>query len=896
MNVSVLTKTFLFVGFYFLLYPYSCIAQKQVSGKVTDSLQKPVPFANIVAYHTGKDTLMLAFAQSNPNGEFKLSVHDSTQKLALRVSFLGYREVWKEITLTTSKYTLPEPVILLSTAVQFNDVFVVDKQTFNESGDTLTINANAFKDSTEKNIEDLLKKIPGISVDEKGKIKYQNKDIRRITIEGDDIAKYNYQIISRNFSARPIQDIQIISNFSENPLLAGVHGQNKETILNLKLDDKSKNVWSKQIDIYAAYPFLYDAYLNVGMISKKLKTINFVDANTMSRERISEFNIELPNQKNELFSDALSLKHTWIQLFQSNILNVEPFLYLNHEGYCVNSIALYKFNPKTTLKYTAYLNTNQQSFTEKQNLHNAGIFISGDRKLSQNKQIPFGDIELTYFPSKKHFFTYTSSYKQIRNRELENQAMNIFQNQADLNTNTILNMHKMTYTHPVKNKYLIQHQAKYTYYTQKINYDLELFPEQKFPTTNTYTGKIQQNFSIPQHNFTLQSDLFTPKVRYSVGYSHLSQDLQTDINTSPNFLNNAPDFINRSKYVLHQAGFSAFKESRWKKFTLTTEIKPYMAQWKHIRLDSLQQSNTVFAILPNIRLGYTFTKKQTKNILGVSYKYEISPSELRNLYTGYVFTSARNITRGVDVLYPSHNHVWSLSYSVNNFSKGISMINTLVYFTQKGLNAHYTQIDSIYTLSQVYPEQTMFSQIMLNSMLSKVFFKYRWAISCSAIGSQTENQNFLYGIPMMSMYRNAVFNIKAYLLPRKVFYFGIGSQVQYSYTQNMVRETPFRFSQYTYQISPYYDTHVRYKKWRFSTQGTYFLNYNNTFTTSFLLPWMSAECSYYATKTNWNIVFKCENLFNHTQWLTNSINTFTNQQSFIPMRGRVFVLNFIYTL
>jgi hypothetical protein len=872
--------------FFSVLLIHTCIAQrdKNITGTVLDTLQNPISFANVVAYHLQKDTVMLSFAQTDEKGAFSLSVPDSLNEVYLRVSLLGYQDTWKKIILTKNNYLVSEPIVLHSTAVQIQDILVVDKRTFNASGDTLTINVNTFRDSTEKNIEDLLKKIPGFDVDQEGKIYFKGKQIQRIAIEGEDIVKQNYQIISRNFSARAIEDIQVISNFSENPLLANAHGQDKETVLNLRLDEKHKNTWSKQIDVYTSYPFLYDVYANIGMISKNLKTINFVNANTLSRNKIADFS---HRPQRTILPDLFNANHTWITLYQTPFSSIEPFLYQNHQGYSINTATSYKFSPRTTLKFTGYGNIQEQHFTEKQDMQNAGIFITGDKKTAQLKKIPFSDIELAHFLPKKYFLTYTASYKQIQNNESQSQNMNIFQNHTELKSKNIFHSQHISYTQNIKKKYIFRHQVKYLYSDQTLNYVLYQYPAQKFPLTNYFADTISQNIGLPQNNIIVQSDVFARKMRYSVAYMYLFQGIQSHIKTQPNIIQDST-FTNNNNNTLQMACFSTYKEITWGKFFVHTELKPYFLLWNYSHKESLYQKKSLYTILPDIRIVY--------KPFSLNYSYQIQPMDIQKLYTGYTFTGSGSLSRGTALLYPAHIHTGVFSHYYDRYTKGIMMNNLILYTVQKGVMATYTQIDSIYTLSQLYPEAVQQTVISWQSIFSKVFFKYRWAINFFLSAFQSENQNFLYGIPIHTQQRLLMAHFKAYLLPRKVFYFGLGSKMQYTSTQNKITDTPLLFAQRIYQIEPYFYTHLRYKKWTFSTKGLYFLNYNNYFSVPFALPWMHIEGAYAAVKKNYNISLKCENIFNHKQWLTNSVTMFTNQQSFIPMRGRMYILNFTYTL
>ena len=54
----------------------------------------------------------------------------------------------------------------------------------NARGDTVSFNPAAFRDGSERNVEDLLKKMPGFKVSESGKISFNGKPVERVFLEG----------------------------------------------------------------------------------------------------------------------------------------------------------------------------------------------------------------------------------------------------------------------------------------------------------------------------------------------------------------------------------------------------------------------------------------------------------------------------------------------------------------------------------------------------------------------------------------------------------------------------------------------------------------------------------------------------------------------------------------
>src|SRR5581483_2435280 len=96
--------------------------------------------------------------------------------------------------------------------------------------DTVSFSADAFMDNSEKVVEDLLKKIPGIDIAKDGSITVNGKKVERILVEGDDLFKKDYAVLSRNLSADVIDKVQVIDNYTSNVLLKGLVSNDNKVI------------------------------------------------------------------------------------------------------------------------------------------------------------------------------------------------------------------------------------------------------------------------------------------------------------------------------------------------------------------------------------------------------------------------------------------------------------------------------------------------------------------------------------------------------------------------------------------------------------------------------------------------------------------------------------------
>lgn len=59
-------------------------------------------------------------------------------------------------------------------------------------------------------VEDLLKRIPGLTVESDGTIKVGNQEVEKIMIEGDDFFERGYKLLTKNMPAKPIYKIELL--------------------------------------------------------------------------------------------------------------------------------------------------------------------------------------------------------------------------------------------------------------------------------------------------------------------------------------------------------------------------------------------------------------------------------------------------------------------------------------------------------------------------------------------------------------------------------------------------------------------------------------------------------------------------------------------------------------
>lgn len=120
---------------------------------------------------------------------------------------MGYESVENEILnmSQTCNLTMKEK------ATELKEV-VVKAPAIYQRGDTLSFHLSAYTTQSDYTLKDALKKLPGINVEESGKIKYLGKDISSFYIDGLDLLGGKYNIATTNIPASYVNSVQVLNN------------------------------------------------------------------------------------------------------------------------------------------------------------------------------------------------------------------------------------------------------------------------------------------------------------------------------------------------------------------------------------------------------------------------------------------------------------------------------------------------------------------------------------------------------------------------------------------------------------------------------------------------------------------------------------------------------------
>ncbi|MEM6378939.1 MAG: carboxypeptidase-like regulatory domain-containing protein, partial [Bacteroidota bacterium] len=252
---------------------------------VQDTKVQAVPYANVLLLDAQQQ--VIAFAISDDNGRAEIEVQLPTPNLWLTGSLMGYASD----TIQIQNGVPPKEVILTMrvSAFELQEVQVKDyRLPYKIDGDTTTYAADKYTQGHERNVEALIKKMPGVEVSKNGQIKYKGKTVSKVLLEDDAIFGSRYAIATKSMRADVVDEIQFIDHYLENQLLKGVEDSD-ELVMNIKVKEERKKLVFGSADVQGGLPSRYNNQINLFSLLEKHKAVVLGNASKQNNGGFSPY-------------------------------------------------------------------------------------------------------------------------------------------------------------------------------------------------------------------------------------------------------------------------------------------------------------------------------------------------------------------------------------------------------------------------------------------------------------------------------------------------------------------------------------------------------------------------------------------------------------------------------
>ncbi len=629
------------------------------------------------------------------------------------------------------------------------------------SNDTISYNVGSFTNHQDRVIIDVIKKLPGMDVDQHGKISYNGKAISNLYIDGDNILDDRYNLATNSLPVSMVDKIQLLQNDQPIKILKNITSSDN-IALNLSLKDSARTRLFGQAKIGAGIEGVEENDITGMIFKKKIKFINSFKINN-SGNNLQEEVME-QNQ-----SDYLA-RIEKIPVKPIINLGVNVPADLTKQRYLFNNALLVNTNTLINLKKDIRLKTNIYYLKDKQNntfQSLTNIYLLNDTihyKEHQNSNSELNKIytQINLNINKPKYYLNNSA---LINYNAENDEGHILTNGSNVE------QHLQNHSVEISNEFSYIKYLSHTNIIEGYSYlDYSKRPESFNVIPGLYNSLLNNNFSygilnqeiaLPTYyNYNLISLIKSHKnisQVFSLGSIFQSQILTTKLNLlqSNNPVNLVSDsFANHA--ITQEDKFFGKIDNDWTNKSERMKIKfalPFgiysLSYTDNIR--NLRQQTNISFIDPQLGIKYTFNDA---NSLSARFSIETRPNSIDDEYKGFLLTNYRTFVNNEDINTINKRSNLILGYNHRNNLKLKYFNCSLIYGLLKSPTLISDTIsDDLDIASRILLPNTI-KRLELISSLSKYYFQLHTTVKISAAGS-FNTQNILQNNHLLLVKNNS---------------------------------------------------------------------------------------------------------------------------------------------
>lgn len=710
-------------------------AQKQIKGKVRDAKAKPLP--SVMVSLKDEEGSTLGFSRTNDKGDFVISNNESGLDLTLEFSILGFGK--KNISLSdfakTNEITLTESEISLKT------VEVKNRPRLSVNGDTLNYKTSDFSDKQDRNIGDVLKKMPGIEVAENGKISYNGKNVSNMYIDGDNLLEDRYGIGTKAIPHGAVDKVQVIENDQPIKMLQK-NNTSEDVAINLVIKDEAKLKVMGEVKAGLGTPERFDGNINAMLFNKKIKFLNNLKGNNIGIDPGIDLTAFNPmNTDNSKPSNLLSAGAAGVPTLPQNrsLFNKAGQANLNN---------LFKFSTDLQLRANvSYLYDERKQvynkFSETQ-LGNQTIRYQENQDNFLNPQKLRGQFTLNG-NTDGYYFNNTLVTEYTPTRTNSNVFINGVGAFQSLKQDMLTLSNDLGYRRKLKSGNILHLSSSLSRTTQPETLNIKPGLNEDILNNGAPYAALNQYLELPTLYTNNFASMAFPKGKfvqtYRAGFMVQHQNLSTNLSKIQNDGGSelaAPNTLNDLEWLRSKVYLENIYEYTTDKITASVRVP---LSYNSINYDdanhNVDKSLERFFINPALNLKY---QTSPENYVSATYSFRNNLGTIDDVYSGAVLRNYRSLFANDAPISESTTHGVSGTF---NFRKAISMLfgNVSISYSTTNLNTI-----SAFTLTNntqqrvVLPLENQMKSLGLNSGLSKYLFALKTTVNAGFSYSHSQFQ------------------------------------------------------------------------------------------------------------------------------------------------------------
>ncbi len=385
-----------------------------LQGKVSDSLQQPLQYANILAVPVA-DNIDVTFAITNQDGNYKLQL-EKNQNYTVTTSYLGFLPNVEDVNLDKDT---SNNIILKENLDQLDEVTITYTPPMVVKKDTIVYLTDKFVTGEERKLKDVLKKLPGVDVDRSGNVTVNGTKVTKVLVENKTFFTGDSKLAVNNIPADAVDKVEVLDNYNDVAMLKGLQDSD-DMALNIKLKEDKKKFMFGDIEAGAGIKDRYVVHPSIFYYSPKTNVNAIGDLNNTG---VKSFTIkdylEFEGGIGKLLSDA----GNYFKLYRSDFAQ-----FLDNQDYKSSTNQFGAFNIRQSINQvtdlSAYAIVNNEKNTTASNTINTYQNIDQpftEQRFANNALDNFfsiGKVTLEYKPTIKEDLNINTVIKVTNNKGL----------------------------------------------------------------------------------------------------------------------------------------------------------------------------------------------------------------------------------------------------------------------------------------------------------------------------------------------------------------------------------------------------------------------------------------------------------------------------------------------
>jgi hypothetical protein len=888
--------------------------QASIVGSIADTVNyKPMAYSSIVLIRKS-DSVLVAHQWATEKSTFSFT-RLQAGNYVLRITRPTFADYEEDVKLASNEQKNVGNIIMLSKANLLRDVIIREKKNaITIKGDTTEYLVDSFLVNQNSNVEDLLKKLPGLQVDKNGKITAQGQEVKKVLVDGEEFFGDDPTVATRNLKANNVESVQVFDKKSDQAAFSGIEDGVKDKTINLTLKEDAKKGYFGKVSggLGTQDRYEHDAMFNKFKNKQKI-SMYAATSNTNNTGLSWEDNQKYGAGNNMMMDDE-----------SGNI-----FTYYNGRGESFDGVgipttiyagAVYADKFKTDT-HSINLNLKYQQLAVKGYNNNYTKYILPDtlyfnnqlNNFNNSKQLIKGGGNYEW-----HIDSLTSLKLFVNMKELRSQNLseyiteNLNENNEKVNTNNrTQTADKTDRTFDLGLDFKRKFKTKGRSLIVGFNQSLVTGESDGFlkSSTNFYEGGvIKTQADIDQQKLTtIDVNTFTASVNYTEPLSakwFIVSDASTKINVNVserksldkdangNYTIVLDSFSNVLRYdiAINKGGLALKYNTKKLVFSFGGKVSYTDLRQKNVE-NGVVQNQYFFNLFPDASLQY---KVRNSTSLNIRYNGRTRQPSLQDIQPIIDNSNPLDIMVGNPTLEQSFSNTFSVSYNDYKAVSGSSLhMNASYTFAQND----FTRFDSIDMFGRRFHKT-----VNVDGNKQANYYMYYWfdiphsdfSSNINLNCSYNENNNFINGLPNRNFNSSVGPSLGLDYEMDEIFEIGIGAEWDYNRTKSSLRSDIIT----QYWVSTYSaNGNVKVKKkYKISTELDY--NYRQQtvdFPQNFnTLIWNASLSRSFLKRDNFVASISCNDILNQNiGFRRDASSNYINENSYSILK-RYFMVNLVW--